>query len=81
MNEYADENDECNHNPIKDVEVFQAVVKHTYGDLQRKHRDVVDNLKLLEYEKFTTSKMVSSRMSSRGGEEQDPYRKIDEEVS
>ena len=37
---------------MQDVEIFQEVIKHTYGDLKRQHRDVVDNLRETQSEAF-----------------------------
>ena len=80
MNEYADENDECNNNPIKDVEFFQAVFKSQYGEFQRKHRDVIDAVRFDEFEKFIKARTMASRQESRSSLHEDPYKKIDDEV-
>ena len=37
---------------MQDVEIFQEVIKHTYGDLKRQHRDVVDHLRETQSEAF-----------------------------
>lgn len=35
LNEYVDPEDEAARDPLKDVEIFKEVIKHTYGDLKR----------------------------------------------
>ena len=37
---------------MQDVQIFQEVIKHTYGDLKRQHRDVVDHLRETQSEAF-----------------------------
>ena len=38
---------------MKDVEIFKEVVKDTFGNLKRKHRGIVDDLRTTEYETFS----------------------------
>jgi hypothetical protein len=35
LNQYADANDEALLDPQKDVEIFQEVIKHTYGEIRK----------------------------------------------
>jgi len=35
LNEYNDPNDEAKLDPMKDVQIFQEVIKHTYGEIRK----------------------------------------------
>lgn len=79
LNEYEDENDEAKGNPIKDLEIYEHVIKHTYGEIRSTHRGVVDNLRTTERETFVRVQ-TANRGGRRAQDETQAYSKIDEEV-
>jgi len=77
--DYEDEEEEAKADPAKDLEIFEMVVQHTYGELKKRHRGVVDSLRADEFETF--SRVTASRASARPSREADaPYDRIEEGV-
>ena len=52
LNEYNDPNDEAKLDPQKDVEIFQEVIKHTYGEIRKTQRDTIGDVRLREHDTF-----------------------------
>jgi len=52
---------------LKDVDVFKTSVKDTFGNLKRKHRGIVDELRTTEYETFSKIGKMNEPVSEHAG--------------